>query len=88
MSKVYKPSDFPNPKPDQYREEFKALVAEEIEQSKFERLGNGIRLVITDSSKYTTDNLIDFASSYATQGGWKSVNTSRKLGTIIITMTW
>lgn len=75
--KVYKPTDFPKPKADQYREELFEKVATAINDGKYTRLDDSIMLEISDSTKYITENLLDFSSRYATLGGWHKVETLR-----------
>lgn len=79
-TKVYKPTDFPKPKADAYRDELFAKVAKAIEDGLYLRGDDNVTLEIMDSKFYITDNLTDFSSQYATRGGWKKVETIRSKG--------
>ncbi len=81
MSKIWKPTDFPKPTPDALRSNLADLVDKQLSQNggsiSFEN--NKVKVECSISFRsLTQDELIDFESWYARQGGWKTVSGIKK----------
>lgn len=81
-TKIYKPSDFPKPKPDQYREELFQKVQSAVESNQYVRKDTCVSVIISNSAKYTQDNFKDFSNKYAILGGWNKVEVVENVKTL------